>query len=44
MDLLPMSPFHLEVLAHETTPLGDLCLRGRELLSGPGTVITEITL
>jgi spermidine synthase len=35
---------NLQVLAYETTPLGDLCLRRRELLSRPGTVITEITL
>lgn len=39
-----MSPSNLEILAYETTPLGDLCLRRRELLSKPGTVITEITL
>jgi spermidine synthase len=39
-----MSPSNLEILAYETTPLGDLCLRRRELLSRPGTVITEITL
>ncbi|MGI9037491.1 MAG: spermidine synthase [Gemmatimonadota bacterium] len=39
-----MSRTNLEILAHEPTPLGDLCLRRRELLSRPGTVITEITL
>ena len=39
-----MSTSNLEILAYETTPLGDLCLRRRELLSRPGTVITEITL
>ncbi len=39
-----MSPSNLQILAHEATPLGDLCLRRRELLSSPGTVITEITL
>ncbi len=39
-----MSPSNLEILAYETTPLGTLCLRRRELLSRPGTVITEITL
>ena len=39
-----MSPSNLQILAYETTPLGDLCLRRRELLSRPGTVITEITL
>lgn len=35
---------NLQILAYETTPLGDLCLRRRELLSRPGRVITEITL
>jgi spermidine synthase len=39
-----MSPSNLEILAYETTPLGDLCLRRRELLSRPGTIITEIIL
>ncbi len=39
-----MSPSNLQILAYETTPLGDLCLRRRELLSRPGVVITEITL
>jgi len=39
-----MSPSNLEILAYETTALGLLCLRRRELLSRPGTVITEITL
>ncbi|MGE4652468.1 MAG: spermidine synthase [Myxococcota bacterium] len=39
-----MSPSNLEILAYEATPLGDLCLRRRELLSSPGTIITEITL
>jgi spermidine synthase len=39
-----VSPSNLEILAYEATPLGDLCLRRRELLSRPGTVITEITL
>ena len=39
-----MSPSNLEILAYETTPLGTLCLRRRELLSRPGTIITEITL
>lgn len=34
----------LEILAHEETPLGILCLRRRELLSMPGTIVTEITL
>lgn len=35
---------NVQILALEATPLGDLCLRRRELLSRPGTVITEITL
>ncbi|MBW2292844.1 MAG: spermidine synthase [Deltaproteobacteria bacterium] len=39
-----MGPSNLEILAYESTPLGALCLRRRELLSRPGTVITEITL
>ena len=34
----------LEILAYETTPLGMLCLRRRELLSKPGTMVTEVTL
>jgi spermidine synthase len=39
-----MSASNLEILAYEHTPLGPLCLRRRELLSRPGTVITEVTL
>lgn len=39
-----MNHSNLQILAYETTHLGDLCLRRRELLSRPGTVITEITL
>jgi spermidine synthase len=35
---------NLEILAHESTALGELCLRRRALLSRPGTVVTEITL
>lgn len=35
---------NLEILAYEDTPLGPLCLRRRELLSAPGTVVTEVTL
>jgi spermidine synthase len=35
---------NIEILADESTALGSLCLRRRELLSEPGTVITEITL
>ena len=37
-------PSNLEVLAYEETPLGTICLRRRELLSAPGTIVTEITL
>ena len=39
-----MSASNLRILAYEETPLGTLCLRRRELLSKPGTVVTEITL
>lgn len=39
-----MPPSNLEILAYEDTPLGPLCLRRRELLSVPGTVVTEVTL
>jgi spermidine synthase len=39
-----MSPSNLEILAYEDTPLGPLCLRRREPLSMPGTVVTEVTL
>ena len=39
-----MSSSNLKVLACESTPLGSLCLRRRELLSQPGTMVTEITL
>ena len=39
-----MSPSNFKLLAFETTPIGDLCLRRRELLASPGTIITEITL
>jgi spermidine synthase len=35
---------NLEILAYEPSPLGILCLRRRELLSQPGTVVTEVTL
>lgn len=34
----------LEILAYESTSLGALCLRRRELLSRPGTIVTEVTL
>ena len=39
-----MTPGNLEILAYEHTELGTLCLRRRELLASPGTVVTEITL
>jgi spermidine synthase len=39
-----MTPSNLEILAYEDTPLGPLCLRRREPLSMPGTVVTEVTL
>ena len=34
----------IEILAHESTSLGPLCLRRRELVSNPGTLVTEVTL
>jgi spermidine synthase len=39
-----MNDSNLEVLAYEESPVGMICLRRRELLSEPGTVVTEITL
>ncbi|MEE2825076.1 MAG: spermidine synthase [Planctomycetota bacterium] len=39
-----MSDLNLEILAYEQTPLGLLFLRRRELLSRPGTFVTEVTL
>ena len=39
-----MSKSKLEILAYEESPLGVLCLRRRELLSQPGTMVTEVTL
>ncbi len=33
-----------EILAYEPTQLGVLCLRRRELLCEPGTLVTEVTL
>ena len=39
-----MSNSNLEILAYEASPLGLLCLRRRELLSQPGTIVTEVTL
>jgi len=39
-----VSESNLEILAYERSPLGLLCLRRRELLSQPGTIVTEVTL
>ena len=39
-----MTRLNLEILANEMSPLGLLCLRRRELLSNPGTIVTEVTL
>ncbi len=39
-----MPKSNLEILACEPSPLGLLCLRRRELLSRPGTIVTEVTL
>ncbi len=39
-----MSKANLEILAYEESPLGPLCLRRRELLAQPGTIVTEVTL
>ena len=39
-----MPDSNLEILAYEMSPLGLLCLRRRELLSQPGTIVTEVTL
>ncbi len=39
-----MSKSKLEILAYDESPLGPLCLRRRELLSQPGTFVTEVTL
>jgi len=39
-----MTRLNLEILANEMSPLGLLCLRRRELLSEPGTTVTEVTL
>ncbi len=35
---------NLEILAYEQSELGPVCLRRRELLAEPGTVVVEITL
>jgi spermidine synthase len=39
-----MSDSKFEILAYEPTPLGLLCLRRREVLAQPGTIVTEVTL
>ena len=39
-----MSAPKLEILAHEPSRLGMLCLRRRELPHDPGVMVTEITL
>lgn len=39
-----MKKSNLEILACEDSELGVLCLRRRELLSRPGTVVTDVTL
>lgn len=39
-----MEARNFEILAYDQTSLGPLCLRRRELLSSPGTVVTEVTL
>ncbi len=39
-----MNSSSFEILAYESTPLGVLCLRRRELLGQAGTFVTEITL
>lgn len=37
-------PPRFEILDHTETPLGVLCLRRREMLSRPGTFVTEVTV
>lgn len=39
-----MGRSNFEILAWEETELGPLCLRRRELLGQPGTVVTDVTL
>ena len=39
-----MGTSFFEIVAYEPTQLGMLCLRRRELLREPGTVVTEVTL
>lgn len=35
---------NFKILAYDETPLGPLCLRRRELLAEPGTIVTEVSL
>lgn len=39
-----MSTSNLEVLAYSDSPIGAICLRRRELVARPGTIVTEITV
>jgi spermidine synthase len=39
-----MTASNFKILAYEESPIGTICLRRRELLSEPGTIVTEITL
>lgn len=39
-----MTPSNLDVLAYSDSPIGAICLRRRELLTSPGTMVTEITV
>jgi len=39
-----MTTTNLEVLAYSDSPIGSICLRRRELLANPGTIVTEITV
>lgn len=39
-----MPTSNLEVLAYSESPIGSICLRRRELLARPGTIVTEITV
>jgi len=39
-----MATSKFEVLAYSESPIGSICLRRRELLASPGTIVTEITV
>jgi spermidine synthase len=39
-----MTTTNLDVLAYSPSPIGAICLRRRELLASPGTIVTEITV